>query len=155
MRPFYLITCIFLLLPSCGSEETSASTDTLSDGSFDIPEGPVSGVFGDEAWEATRGITGGLFGAALCSDAGTGCEPCEGTQLNFAIPDSAGSIALAAGGPMVNFYDGGGANVNAGTGLIVFDNVEGDTLTGGLFASYPYSSKAYEVSGRFTIQNCD
>ncbi len=156
MRPFPIL-CLSLsvFFVSCGSDESTTDTDTQNTASFPIADGPVSGLFADEAWTVTRGITGGLLGVELCSDAATDCEPCEGKQLNFSLPDAPGSVTLAAGGPSVNFYDGGGANVNAGTGVIVFDNVDGDTLTGGLFASYPYSSKAYEVSGRFTIKNCD
>jgi hypothetical protein len=152
-----LIMAVFLSasLSACGGDETNSGTDTQNSPTFTIADGPASGLFADEAWEATRGVTDWLFGAALCSDSGSGCEPCEGKQLNFAVPDEPGTVLLAAGGPIVNFYDGGGANTNASTGMIVFESVDGDTITGGLFVSYPFSGKTYEVSGHFTIQNCD
>ena len=34
-------------------------------------------------------------------------------------------------------------------------DIDGDTITGGLFVSDVFGGKTYEVSGHFTIQNCD
>jgi hypothetical protein len=119
-----------------------------------IADGPVSGRFADEDWTYTRGITGFLSDVELCADEGSGCDPCEGLQVQFDVPESPGTVELSPGGPIVNFYDGAGRNINASDGRVVLESVDDETYVGSMVAAYPRPGGEHHVSGHFEVTRC-
>jgi hypothetical protein len=167
-----IVALLMILIPACGdsgsggsdggsTEATGGESSTGADGGtsdgqeFTIQDGPVKGVFADESWEYTRGVTDWFLDVALCSDTGAACDPCEGKQLNFRVPDAPSTVVLDPGGAIINFYDGGGGNVNAAAGKIVFESIGDKSITGGLYVKANFTSKKYEVGGHFEITVCD